>query len=174
VECEAGQACLDSFQKLPVLRQMLLLSATQPGNEGMAELIWRIKKLKGKKPDRIGRLFDSHVRIVIGREAFDLSLQLVHLNQDIAVRTTAHNTIAYPLRRDGVDMFQFIENYQQIITITIIYEVYFKRPDILDQTLVGITRRAAFSIILLSFKEENKWRLYDGNMQISAIIKARV
>ena len=32
------------------------------------------------------------------------------------------------------------------------------------------THRAAFSIISLAFKEDNKWRLNDGNNQISATI----
>ena len=37
--------------------------------------------------------------------------------------------------------------------------------------MVETTRRAAFSIISLAFKEDNKWRLYDGNTQISALIE---
>jgi len=64
---------------------------------GTISLIWLIKKLKGKKPDRIERVSDSHARIVIGGEEFTVPLQLMRLYQDIAVRTAAQRMIADPL-----------------------------------------------------------------------------
>ena len=48
---------------------------------------------------------------------------------------------------------------------------FFARPQVPDQTLVDDTRRSAFSIISLAFKEENKWRLNDGTNAISAAIE---
>jgi hypothetical protein len=47
---------------------------------------------------------------------------------------------------------------------------FYEKPEIPPEILVETTRRAAFSIISLAFKEDNKWRLYDGNTQISALI----
>lgn len=47
---------------------------------------------------------------------------------------------------------------------------YFSRPEIPDEVLVEDTRTAAFSIVSLAFKEDNKWRLHDGNASISALI----
>ena len=37
-----------------------------------------------------------------------------------------------------------------------------------EKTLTESTRRAAFSIVSLAFKEDNKWRLYNGNTQARA------
>ncbi len=73
---------------------------------GTLSLVWLIGKLRGKKPDRIERISDSCVCIVIGGESFDVPLQLMRLYQDIAVRTVAQKMIADPLRRDGIDTFQ--------------------------------------------------------------------
>ena len=42
---------------------------------------------------------------------------------------------------------------------------------IADVTLIDDTRRSAFSIISLAFKEDNKWRLNDGTNAISAGIE---
>ena len=50
---------------------------------------------------------------------------------------------------------------------------FFSKPSIEDEVLVDEIRRAAFSIISLAFKEDNKWRLYDGNTQINALIEDR-
>jgi hypothetical protein len=54
---------------------------------GAVSLIWLIKKSRGKKPDRIERVSDSHVMIVIGAEEFTVPLELMRLYQDIAVRS---------------------------------------------------------------------------------------
>src|SRR5690606_27594307 len=47
----------------------------------------------------------------------------------------------------------------------------FKAPDLGEEELLRERRRAAFSIVSLAFKDENKWRLHDGNNTIYATIK---
>ena len=39
-----------------------------------------------------------------------------------------------------------------------------------DKPILEEKRRVAFSILSLAFKKGNKWRLYDGNAQINALI----
>ena len=46
----------------------------------------------------------------------------------------------------------------------------FSSPEVPEEVLIDDTRRAAFSILSLAFKEDNKWRLHDGNSAISALI----
>lgn len=134
-------------------------------------LIWLIRRLRGRRPDKLERLSDSHVRITIDGESFDVPLALVRLYQDLAVRTAAQKVVAEPLRREGIDTFQVRENKTPLLTVQKDEADYFEKPEIAPETLVETTRRAAFSIISLAFKEDNKWRLYDGNTQISALIE---
>jgi len=47
---------------------------------------------------------------------------------------------------------------------------FFASPEVQESVVLESTHRAAFSIISLAFKEDNKWRLNDGNNQISATI----
>ena len=138
---------------------------------GAGGLIWLIAKFRGRKPDRIERLSDSHVKITIGSESFDVPLALVRLYQDLAVRTAAQKVVADPLRREGIDTFEVRENKQRVLVVEKTEAVYFEKPELPPETLVETTRRAAFSIISLAFKDDNKWRLYDGNAQISALIE---
>ncbi|HUZ71430.1 MAG TPA: hypothetical protein VMU87_00470 [Stellaceae bacterium] len=133
-------------------------------------LIWLIKKLRGKKPTKIERLSDSHVRVTIDGESFEVPMALMRLYQDLAVRSAAQKMVAEPLKRDGIDTFEARENRKAVVTVHRAEIEYFAKPDLPEETLVEATRRAAFSIISLAFKEENKWRLYDGNTQISARI----
>lgn len=138
---------------------------------GIPGLIWLIKKLRGRKPDKMERLSESHVRITVDGDSFDVPLALMRLYQDLAVRVAAQKVVADPLKRDGIDTFEARQNHQPLITVHKADTEYFAKPEVPEETLVEITRRAAFSIISLSFKEDNKWRLYDGNTQISARVE---
>jgi hypothetical protein len=95
----------------------------------------------------------------------------VRLYQDLAVRSAAQKVVADPLRREGIETFEVKENKQPLLTVQKNEADYFEKPEIPPETLVETTRRAAFSIISLAFKEDNKWRLFDGNTQISALIE---
>jgi hypothetical protein len=134
-------------------------------------LFWLIKKMRGRKPEKVERLSESHIRITIDGESFEVPLALMRLYQDLAVRTAAQKVVADPLRRDGVDTFEVREDKRPLITVRKEETEYFVKPEIPEEILVETTRRAAFSIISLAFKEENKWRLYDGNTQINALIE---
>lgn len=138
---------------------------------GGVGLLWLIRRLRGRKPEKIERLSDSHVRITIDGESFEVPLALVRLYQDLAVRGAAQRVISEPLNREGIDTFEVRENRQPVLTIRKDEADYFEKPEIPPEVLVESTRRAAFSIISLAFKEDNKWRLYDGNTQISALIE---
>jgi hypothetical protein len=109
---------------------------------GGAGLIWLIAKLRGRKPERIERLSDSHVRITIGTESFDVPLALVRLYQDLAVRSAAQKVVADPLRREGIDSFQVRENKRPLLTVQKDEADYFEKPEIPPETLVETTRRA--------------------------------
>ena len=73
-------------------------------------LLWLIRRLRGRSPQKIERLSDSHVRITIDGESFDVPLALVRLYQDLAVRSAAQKVVAEPLRRQGIDTFEVREN----------------------------------------------------------------
>ena len=138
---------------------------------GGGGLFLLIKRLRGKRPDRIDRISENTVRITMGTESFDVPLELLRLYQDIAVRTAVQKVISDPLKREGIDSFQVRENHVPTLIIGKEESADFKKPDLPDEILIDAKRRAAFSIISLAFKEENKWRLYDGNTQISARIE---
>ncbi len=141
------------------------------GGAAVPGVLFLIKKLRGRGPDKLERLSESHVRITIDGESFDVPLDLMRLYQDLAVRAAAQKMVADPLKRDGIDLFEVRHNRRALVTVSKSEAGSFVRPELSEETLVETTRRAAFSIISLAFKEERKWRLYDGNTQISARIE---
>jgi hypothetical protein len=133
-------------------------------------LVVLIKKLHGKSPDKIDKLSDNMVRITIGTEIFDIPVELLRLYQDMSVRVAMQKLIEVPLERDGIDIFEVRRDGQVWVSVSKEEAVYFAKPSIPDEPLTDNVRRAAFSIVSLAFKEDNKWRLHDGNTQISVTI----
>lgn len=148
------------------LRDLLLT-----GTGGVLGLLWLIRKLRGRHPDKVERITDGHFRLTVGDDVFDIPLKLLRLYQDIAVRSAVQQVVEEPLRSDGIDKFEIKEGMTPLITITKDEAHYFKAPELPDETLTEHSRRSAFSIISLAFKDDNKWRLFDGNTQISAPIE---
>ena len=133
-------------------------------------LIWLIKKMKGRSPDTAEKISDNTMRLTIDGEIIDVPLQLMRLYQDVAVRTAAQRLIEEPLKRPGIDAFEVRKDGVVTERVEKDEAAYFARPTLPDETLFDEVRRSAFSIISLAFKDDNKWRLFDGNTQISAAI----
>lgn len=133
-------------------------------------LVGLVKKMKGGQPDSIKPVADNAMEITFGGETFTVPLELLRLYQDLAVRTAVEKVINAPLLKDGIDTFYVKRGDVTVETVDKAESIYFIRPSLPDEVLVDETRRSAFSIVSLAFKEDNKWRLYDGNTQISATI----
>lgn len=138
---------------------------------GAVGLFHLIKKLKGGNFDKIEPLPENMVRIIFGAEHMDVPVALLRLYQDIPVRSATQKVIEEPLKKDGIDSFEVREEARLVVRVAKDEAAYFAKPHIPDATLVDDTRRSAFSIISLAFKEENKWRLNDGINPISATIE---
>lgn len=145
-----------------------LIVGVPAGTVGLWSLI---KRMRGGKFDAVRPLAEDTVRLTIGAEEIDIPLALLRLYQDVAVRAATQKVIEEPLKKDGVDSFEARRGTTISIKISKSEAASFARPEIPDATLVDDTRRSAFSIISLAFKEDNKWRLNDGTNAISATIE---
>ncbi len=111
------------------------------------------------------------MRIIFGTETIDVPIELLRLYQEVAVRNAVQKLIDEPLKREGVERFEVRKDGAVAESVSKAEAGFFARPVVPDETLVDETRCSAFSIVSLAFKEDNKWRLFDGNTQISAAIE---
>ena len=139
------------------------------GGTATSGLIWLIKRLRGRRPDKLEKIDASRVRVTIDDESFEVPMDLLRLYQDLAVRGAVRNLIEAPLNQSGIDVFK-IRDADNTQTVLKDESEYFSAPEVPEEVLIDDTRRAAFSILSLAFKEDNKWRLHDGNSAISALI----
>jgi hypothetical protein len=148
-----------------------VLGVPAVGTAAINSLISLTKILRGRSPDQVERLPDNTMRIIFGTETIDVPIELLRLYQDVAVRNAVQKLIDEPLKREGVERFEVRKDGAVAESVSKAEAGFFARPVVPDETLVDETRRSAFSIVSLAFKEDNKWRLFDGNTQISAAIE---
>ena len=137
----------------------------------VAGLIWLVKIFWGRPPDKIEKGEGNNVKISIDSLSIEIPLELFRLYQNIAVRDALEKLIRNPLQKDGIETFEVRHNGETQQIVGKEEAEYFSSPKVLDEILVEDTRREAFTIISLTFKEDNKWRLFDGNASISALIE---
>lgn len=133
-------------------------------------LIWLIRKLKGKAPERIEKLTPGTFRLTFEGDSFEVPMQLLQAYQELAVRRAVERFISKPLMREGVDEVR-IENAGVVLErVTKDEAVIYRAPDLPDDVIVDDTRKAAYTIRDLSFDEDGLWRLNDGSNPIKASI----
>lgn len=140
------------------------------GAAGTWSLIKLIKVLRGRKPDKVERLAAGMVRISIDDDTFDVPVKLLRLYQDLAVRNAVERAVEKPLEAPGIETVAFLEGPVETSRVTKPEAEMFRTPTVEDKILIDDLRQSAFSIVSLAFKEDNKWRLHDGQNQISATI----
>ena len=134
-------------------------------------LVWWIKNYRGKSPDRVEKLSGNMIRVFYEGKSFDVPLALLRLYQDLAVRTALEKVVYLPLQNKGINLVEFGPRTKPAQRIESADADSFKAPVIPETVLVSDTREAAFSIVSLAFKEDNKWRLHDGSNSVSATIE---
>lgn len=136
---------------------------------GGVSLFWLLKKLKGKNPQKITVLKNDYALIESEDKSFEVPLSLLRLYQDMAVRSATEQVLK-PLENNGIDTFTVKDNDHAPQSVDKLTYGYFKCPAIQDEKILEVEHEAAYSIISLAFKEDTKWRLYDGNSTITVSI----
>lgn len=137
-------------------------------------LIWLVKSI-GKKPIRlVDVVADDRVRITFGEgQEIIITRKVFELFNDIAVRRALFRMLQ-PLLRDGVDLFE-VRNEAGTPTVRVERAEIeaFEPPQPSTDAEPELLRNEftqAFTIVSVTFREGNKWRLFDGQNTISATI----
>lgn len=126
-------------------------------------LIKFLRFLRGRSPKDARRLEDGEVEVVLENNVtIVLPIAVYHLSQNMAVRDAIEGVIAEPLDRPGIDKVRF--GPKGAGTEISEEEAYaFRTPLSIEDDLFVNRYRRAFSIVSLSFKDGQKWRLNDGH-----------
>jgi hypothetical protein len=127
-----------------------------------------IKWVNRRKP-KLNKINDELYTLEINNETYELPIQLLRLYQDTSIRHAVAD-ILRPVKEEGIDRIRILEKKQPIQEVTKDEVDAFDYPGGQEQIVENVSR-IAFSIIGLSFKEDNKWRLTDGDNTFSVSMK---
>jgi len=131
-------------------------------------LFWLIKKIKGKKLKKAITMTDGNTNLIFQDiDNLEINIQVskptLSLYTDLNVRKEVLN-ILKPLEKEGIDLFKSKHGEEDIEIVKKEDTKYFTPPEIeeIKETEQYIIK--TFSIHSLTFKEEGKWRLSDGEI----------
>ncbi len=131
-------------------------------------ILWLTKTLRGRRP-QIERINEGLYRLTIDGETYEVPIQLLNLYQEAGIRRNIED-IVKPVKEPGINRFMIREGGQTIQEVTKDDVEAFDAPEFQDLILDEV-RQQAFSIVSLAFKENNKWRLTDGQNTFSVSMR---
>ena len=129
-----------------------------------------IRWLKGKKPTSIDDLKNGYIKIIFNSQTYIFPSRVLELYQEISIRKAVEESLK-PLLKEGINEFQMYSNNHLAEKIVSSEVRYFETPILEDEKILENEHEAAYSIVSLAFKEDNKWRLHDGSSTISVGIR---
>lgn len=133
-------------------------------------LVQFVRWLRGRRPNAAVR-DGSMVAITVDGETITVPLEVLRLYQEVAVNH-AIGELLDTLDDRRVNRIEFRRGRRQKAdeVLTKADREAFRVPVPPDETVIDDTRKMALSIRSLAFQEGNKWRLYDGQNVITAVI----
>ncbi|MBS1169544.1 MAG: hypothetical protein H6R01_462 [Burkholderiaceae bacterium] len=131
-------------------------------------LLSALRWIRGRPITNVEAKGDVAVLHIDG-ERLQIEIDVLTLLRDVSVRR-AFEKVLSPVSQDGIDVFAVGSDSEIVERITKDQVAWFKSPHQTDVVLLDDVRKMAFSIVSLAFKEDNKWRLYDGAATIHASI----
>ena len=137
-----------------------------------------IKWIRGRKIKNATTLENGNIRLDIendkDQDSIEVTKKVIDLYRNILVRKQLDQVLK-PLEKEGVESFEVRSADDHKKTITSISKKerdYFFVPEIPEAEPQELTsqRRAVFKIVEISFEEQLKWRLDDGESRIYATI----
>lgn len=129
-----------------------------------------IKRSKGRHPTSLRRIERGNVVFEFeGIDAIEVPVQVAELYKDLKVRSALEKTVA-PIKKEGIESFEIsMGNTRSVIAAKSEVD-YFATPNTDVTALMDQEEERFFSIVSLSFKERNKWRLNDGTSVVSVLV----
>jgi hypothetical protein len=136
-----------------------LVGITGIGTVGGA--IGLVRRMKGRQPSRLIAASPGNVAIEIDGDRFEVPDMVARIAMDAGVRAALERVVSEPLERDGIETVE-IGGGGTTATIEKSEAPYFRALPLGAPDEFVSRHTKAFSIVTLSFKTGQKWRLSDG------------
>lgn len=133
-------------------------------------VVWLVRRLRGRNPDKATRTSEGQVVVEIDGDRFEVPDDVFRAAMTQTVRDALEKTISDPLAKDGIDIVEFRKAGSPPVTIPKQEGEFFRSPAISVDGEFETKHTKVFSIVSLSFKHGNKWKLSDGHGAAKSVV----
>ncbi len=145
---------------------LTILTGSGSGAYGAIKLV---KWLKGRWPSAVRRKADGRAEVEFEGHTIEVDEPVVRVALDQNVRLALERVVAEPLSKEGFDSVE-LQTDGKVERINKSEGYYFLAPPDREGGAFESRYRGPFSIVSLSFKEGNKWRLHDGKAALNVTV----
>ena len=120
-----------------------------------------VRRLRGRSATALKRGASGKVEVELEGQKIEVDEVVARVSMDMSVRASLERIIVEPLANEGIDAVR-VGSGERIERIEKSDAYSFRPPIDLEGGAYEYRYRAPFSIVSLSFKAGNKWRLNDG------------
>ncbi len=141
------------------------------GAAAVGGVLYVIKWLRNRKIKRVVLLDNGRARIELDDGELETEQRTIALLRNFKLRQALELAVAKPLERDGYESVAISTKPEEgVVTITRAERSYFIAPPAETEELADQTLKANLQLVNVAFKDDNKWRFYDGMTQFHAAI----
>ena len=141
------------------------------GAAAVTGVIYVVRWLRNRKIKRVVLLDNGLARIELDDDELVTEQRTIALLRNFRLRQALEAAVAKPLEREGFDSVAIATKPEDgFITITKAERSYFIAPPAESEELADETATANLQLVNVAFKDDNKWRFYDGTTQFHAAI----
>lgn len=134
-------------------------------------VLYVIKWLRSRKITRVVLLDNNKARVEVDDDALEIEQTTLALLRNYKLRLALQKAISEPLGREGFDSVAITHDPKKgFVTIEKAERGYFVAPPPDSEELADDVTTANLQLVSVSFKDDNKWRFYDGTNSFFALI----
>lgn len=156
------QQAQDLFAGAPVVAALNLVGLLGLGYNGTKGVFQLIRWVRNRRITNVEILAEGVVRVYCDNEHFETEQRVLELFRNWRLRKAFQDVVFTPLQRPGIDYFAVRRGETDFSVATKEDAASFVAPEQEEETLEESERIASLQLVNIAFRDENKWRFYDG------------
>jgi len=141
------------------------------GTAACGGVLYVIKWLRNRKIKRVVLLEHGMARIELDDDQLETEQRTISLLRNFKLRQALEMAIAKPLEREGYESVAIATKPEDgFVTITKAERSYFIAPPADTEELADLETIENLQLVSVAFKDDNKWRFFNGTTQFHAAI----
>lgn len=164
------QQAQDFFAGSPVTAALNLVGILGLAKTAGGGLISLIKWVRARPITRVEILDNGKVRIFCDSEHYDTEQEVLQLFRNWRLRKAFQDVVHAPLQKEGIEYFAVREEDGDFAVVTRAESTYFIAPEQEEEAIEESEREASLQLVNVAFRDDNKWRFFDGASTFYATI----